>query len=156
MRPRPLDELLKKAHVPFTVFHHPAAFGAEHEAALSHVPGRSWAKTVVCFADDDPILAVVPAHLMVNLEALRLLAGATTLRLAREQELLALCPDCEVGAVSPFSVSRTVPVFVHRSLVGEPDLVFNAGTHTDAIRMHYGDFAELTRPVVGVIGQRQR
>jgi hypothetical protein len=26
-----------------------------------------------------------------------------------------------------------------------------AGTHTDEIQLHYGDFAELTRPVVGSI-----
>jgi len=156
VRPRPLDEFLKKAHVPFTAFRHPAAFGAQHQAALSHVPGRTWAKTVVCFAGEEAILAIVPAHLLVDLEALRLLAAATTLRLAREPELVALCPDCEVGAISPFSVGRTLRAFVDRSLVGEPDLVFNAGTHTDAIRMHYGDFAELTRPVVGTIGQRRR
>jgi hypothetical protein len=28
-------------------------------------------------------------------------------------------------------------------------MVFNAGTHTDAIRMNYWDFAELAKPVVG-------
>jgi len=156
VRQRPLDAFLKKAHIPFTAFRHPAAFSAQRGAALSHVPGRSWAKTVICFADEEPVLAVVPAHLLVDLEALRLLAAVTTLRLASEQELIDLCPGCEVGAISPFSVSRNLPVFVDRSLVGEPELVFNAGTHTDAIRMHYGDFAELTRPIVGTIGQRRR
>lgn len=156
MRQRPVDAFLKKARVPFTAFRHPAAFSAQREAALSHVPGRSWAKTVICFADEEPVLAVVPAYLLVDLEALRLLAVATTLRLACEQELSDLCPGCEVGAISPFSISRNLPVFVDRSLVGDPELVFNAGTHTDAIRMHYGDFAELTRPIVGTIGQRRR
>ena len=38
-----------------------AALGAQHEAQLAHVPGRSWAKTVVCWADDEPLLVVVPA-----------------------------------------------------------------------------------------------
>ena len=155
MRPRPLVEILKKAHVPFTAFRHPAAYSAQHEAALSHVSGRSWAKTVICLADDEPLLAVVPAHLMVDLEALRELAAVATLRLACEPELAALYPDCEVGAISPLAIGRSVRVFVDRSLVGEPDLVFNAGTHTDAVRMHYGDFAELTRPTVGRIGQRR-
>ena len=156
MRQRPLDAFLKKARIPFTAFRHSAAFSAQREAALSHVPGRSWAKTVICFADEQPVLAVVPAHLLVDLEALRLLAVVTTLRLASEQELVDLCPGCEVGAISPFSIGWNVPVFVDRSLVGDPELVFNAGTHTDAIRMHYGDFAELTRPIVGTIGQRRR
>ena len=32
-------------------------------------------------------------------------------------------------------------------------MVFNAGTHTEAICMHYGDFAELAKPVVGAFGR---
>jgi hypothetical protein len=32
-------------------------------------------------------------------------------------------------------------------------MVFNAGTHTDAIRMHYGDFVDLSHPVVGVFAR---
>jgi len=30
--------------------------------------------------------------------------------------------------------------------------VFNAGTHTDSLCMHYGDFADIVRPVVGSFG----
>ena len=156
MRPRSLDESLRKAHIPFTAFQHPAAYSAQKEAALAHVPGRCWAKTVLCVADDRPILAVVPAHLLVDLEQLRTLAEVKTLRLAGERELVELCPDCEVGAISPFVARERLPLFVDRSFVGEPEMVFSAGTHTDAIRMHYDDFAELTQPVVGNIGQRRR
>ena len=152
MRPRSLDDFLRHAHVPFTTFQHAAAFSAQQQAALSHVPGRSWAKTVICFAGDEPIAAVVPAHLRVDLEALRALASAETLRLAREGELADICPDCELGAVSPFTSRWSLRVFVDQSFVGEPEMVFNAGTHTDAIRIHYGDFCVLTRPIVGVIG----
>jgi Ala-tRNA(Pro) deacylase len=152
VRPRTLDEYLKNAHVPFTTFRHAAAFSAQKEAALSHVPGRSWAKTVICFADDEPIAAVVPAHVTVDLERLRLLAGAAVMRLACEPELGAMFPDCELGAVSPFATAQRLRIFVDCSFVGDPDMVFSAGTHTDAIRMHYGDFADLTNPVVGSLG----
>jgi Ala-tRNA(Pro) deacylase len=151
VRAQSLDELLKNAHVPFTAFQHPLTFGAQYAAALSHVPGRSWAKTVICVADDQLVAAIVPAHLLVDLERLRLLAGAATLRLAREAELVDLCPDGELGATSPFASRCRGRVFVDRSFVGEPDMVFSAGTHTDAIRMHYWDFAELTQPTVGEI-----
>jgi Ala-tRNA(Pro) deacylase len=154
VRPRSLDEFLKNAHIPFTTFRHAAAFSAQHEAAVSHVPGRSWAKTVICFAGEEPIAAVVPAHLMVDLERLRVLACAAALRLACEKELADFCPDWELGAVSPFMSQLRLRVFVDQSFVGEPEMVFSAGTHTDAIRIHYGDFAELTHPVVGAIGTR--
>src|SRR5439155_2240721 len=32
-------------------------------------------------------------------------------------------------------------------------MVFNAGTHTEAICMHYGDFAELAKPIVGALSR---
>ncbi len=154
MRPRSLEKFLREARVPYTTFTHPEAFTAQDEAALSHVPGRSWAKVVVCVADNDLILAVVPAPSLVNLEQLRVLAGARALRLADEHEFNTLYPDCEVGAMPPFGLGSRFPqrVFVDARLVGEPEMVFNAGTHTDAIRMHYRDFADLVHPVVGAIG----
>ena len=75
------------------------------------------------------------------------------MRLAREEEIAALYPECEVGAMPPFGAVYGHRVFVDRCLVGEPEMVFNAGTHTEAICMHYGDFAELAKPVVGAFGR---
>lgn len=154
MRPRSLDAFLTKARVPYTAFTHPAAYAAQREAALSHVPGRCWAKTVVCIAGDEPILAIVPAHLMVDLNRLAALTDGHTPRLATEQEFAELWPECEPGAISPFLSGRPLRVFVDQTLVGEPDMVFSAGTHTDAIRMHYGDFAELLHPTIGSFARR--
>ena len=153
MRPRSLDQFLQRARVPYTTFKHPEAFTAQGEAAVSHVPGRSWAKIVVCIADAEPILAVLPAPFRLDLEQLRILTGACVLRLASEAEFQQLYPDCEPGAMPPFGNLYPQRVFVDQSLVGETDMAFNAGTHTDAIRMHYADFAELANPVVGVIGR---
>lgn len=154
MRPRSLDRFLRDARVPYTAFTHPEAFTAQDEAAVSHVPGRSWAKVVICLADDELIVAVVPAPSLVDLQELRTLAGARALRLADEREFRGLHPDCEVGAMPPFGFGDRFPrrVFVDGRLVDEPELVFNAGTHTDAIRMHYRDFADLVHPLVGAIG----
>src|ERR1044071_1694275 len=81
MRPLSLDSFLRDARIPFTTFQHPPAFTAQEEAAVSHVPGNCWAKIVVCLADEELILVVVPAHRMVDLDALRLLSGAGMVRL---------------------------------------------------------------------------
>jgi prolyl-tRNA editing enzyme YbaK/EbsC (Cys-tRNA(Pro) deacylase) len=42
---------------------------------------------------------------------------------------------------------------VDSSFVGNPEMVFNAGTHTDALCMHYNDFAEIVRPTVGTFAK---
>ncbi len=142
-------ELLKRERIPYTWFRHKPTYTAQEEAAVSHIRGHSWAKVVICMLDEQPAQAVLPAHYVIDLEQLRILAGATTMRLAREEELAELYPDYEVGAMPPFGAIHGHRVFVERCLVGEWEMVFNAGTHTDAIRMHYFDFAELAKPTVG-------
>jgi Ala-tRNA(Pro) deacylase len=44
-------------------------------------------------------------------------------------------------------------VFVDESLGEQEEVVFNAGTHRDAIRMGYRDFVEMTNAVVGRFGR---
>lgn len=144
-----VQEFLRCANVAYAVVPHPAAFGAREEAAIMHVPGRDWAKAVVCFADGQPIQAVVPADLEVGLARLAILAGASTVRLAREDELRWLYPDCERGAVPPLGPVYRHPIFVDSMLAAEEQIAFSGGTHHDAIQMRYEDFALLVHPKVG-------
>jgi Ala-tRNA(Pro) deacylase len=59
-----------------------------------------------------------------------------------------------VGAAPPFGTMYGHRVFVEQCFVGEPEMVFNAGTHTESLCMHYSDFAEMVKPVVGTFGVR--
>ena len=144
-----VQEFLRRANVGYSVFPHPPAYTAQEEAAVTHVPGRDWAKAVICFADGEPIQAVVPADLAVDLNRLMMLCGAETLRLAREDELEWLFPDCERGAMPPLGPLYKQRVFVDESLASEEQIVFNGGTHGDAVCMRYDDFATIAHPVVG-------
>lgn len=149
-----VQEFLRKSNVAYTVFPHVPAYTAQEEAAVTHIPGRDWAKAVICFADDEPIQAVVPADLAVNLGRLLPLAGAETIRLAREDELEWLFPECERGAMPPLGPLYRQRVFVDETLAAEEQIVFNAGTHRDAVSMRYEDFAALTHPIVGRFARR--
>ena len=152
--PASIENFLKERGIPFQVLTHRKAYTAQEEAAVSHVPGGEWAKTVVCMADDVPVLAVLPALFNVDTEQLARLASAKKVRLATEKELAPLFKECEPGAMPPFGCLYGQRVFVERSLAGDPEIVFNAGTHVEAIRMRYDDFAKLTSPVVGEFGHR--
>jgi prolyl-tRNA editing enzyme YbaK/EbsC (Cys-tRNA(Pro) deacylase) len=56
----------------------------------------------------------------------------------------------------PFGMMHGHRVYVERCFVGEPELVFNAGTHTDSLCMHFSDFADIVRPIVGSFGVAPR
>ncbi len=146
--PVPIREFLRDRHIDFRVVTHPTAYTAQEEAAVSHVPGREWAKTVVCFADTEPILAVLPAHYSVDFDRLRTMAGASRSRLATEAEMVGLYPGCEAGAMPPLGPLYGQRVFVDASLAADLEVVFNAGTHVDAVRMRYDAFVALTGATV--------
>ena len=149
-----VQEFLRRANVPYSVFPHIRAYTAQEEAAVTHVPGRDWAKAVICFVDGEPIQAVVPADLEVDLDLLAVLACARTIRLASEDELRWLYPDCERGAMPPLGPLYRQIVYVDETLAVEEQIVFNGGTHGDAVSMRYEDFAAIARPIVGRFARR--
>ena len=61
-----IQEFLRRADVAYTVLPHPRAYTAKQEAAAVSVPERFWAKVVTCFADGEPVQAVVPADCDVD------------------------------------------------------------------------------------------
>ena len=144
-----IHEFLREARVPYTVVPHRPAFSAQEEAAAAHVQGRDWAKVVICFVDGQPIEAVLPAPLVVSLDRLLDLAGGSEIRLAEEHELRRLFPELEPGATPPLGPLYRQAVFVDVALASEPEIVFNSGTHTEAIAMRWADFARSVRPIVG-------
>jgi Polymer-forming cytoskeletal/Aminoacyl-tRNA editing domain len=74
--------------------------------------------------------------------------------LATEQEFSSLFPDCELGAMPPFGSLYNLPVYVDESLAADEAIVFNAGTHRDAIRMRFDDFVRLAKPRVCSFAQQ--
>lgn len=132
---------------------HSPAFTAQAVAATLHVSGRELAKTVVLTAGTETFLAVLPAHYHVDTKKLSALVGKPV-RLATEDEFVALFPDCELGAMPPLGQLYNLTVFVDESLAADEEIVFNAGTHRDAIRMAYADFARLANPRVAPLAAR--
>lgn len=144
-----IHQFLHQAHVPYAVVPHPPAYTAQEEAAATQVSERDWAKVVVCFIDEEPVEAVVPAPAYVNLDRLLELAGGTSIRIATEEELRRLFPHCEVGAMPPLGPLYGQTVYVDALTALEPEIVFNAGTHRDAIAMRWVDFVKMVNPIVG-------
>lgn len=145
-----LKKFLEDNGVDYETIPHTTAYTAQGVAASVHVRGRELAKSTVVKVDGRFGLAVLPAPLRVDLEALRRLAGANSVSLATEPEFQGLFPGCEVGAMPPFGNLYGLPVWADEALRKDPVIVFNAGTHREAIRMSFADFARLVKPTMGV------
>lgn len=62
--------------------------------------------------------------------------------------------DCDVGAMSPLGHLYNVPVYFDSALAEQERIVFNAGTHTDAISMTIEDHVRAANPIVADIARR--
>ncbi len=153
--PTKLLEFLNHGKVQYEVIHHPVAFTAQELAAIEHVKGRNHAKVVIVIAGDRKLMAVLPADHRVDLAKLDQILGQRTM-LATETDLQAQFPDCAVGTMPPFGSLYGLPTYVDRSLTDAEFIVFEGGTHTDAVRMSYADYARLAQPQVAEFAVKLR
>lgn len=148
-----LKEFLDKNKVKYEAKKHAEVYTAQEIAHAQHVPGRYLAKSVIVKVDDKMVMFVLPSNLMIDMPRLKKLTGAKVLRLSTEEEFANLFPGCEIGAMPPFGNLYNVPVCVDKSLTADEFIVFNAGTHTDTIKVKYKDFEKLVKPKVAEFGQ---
>jgi Ala-tRNA(Pro) deacylase len=145
---RKLKEFLDENRVKYVTISHSLAYTAQEIAASAHVPGKELAKTVIVKADGRMVMAVLPASLKLNFDLLASRMAAKKAELATEKEFKQLFPDCELGAMPPFGNLYGMDVFVAESLTEDKEIVFNAGSHTELIRLPYEDFSRLVKPNV--------
>ena len=143
-----LKEFLDREKIQYVSVQHSPAYLAQEVAAASHVSGRNFAKTVVAHVEGQPAMFVMPANRKLLLAELREMLEPQRVRLATEEEFKNLFPDCEMGAMPPFGNLYGMDVYVAPSLAAEPEIAFNAGTHTEVIKMAYQDFERLVQPKV--------
>ncbi len=143
-----LIRLLTDNQIPFQSLKHHQAYTAQEIAAEQKVPGNQLAKVVMVKAEDQMAMLVIPATHRVNFRKLAEVLGCPEVRLAEEKEFSGLFLDCYPGAMPPFGNLYHIPVYVDRSLTEDPEIVFNAGTHSDTLKIRYADYARLVSPLV--------
>ncbi len=148
MPAKKLKEFLDENKVKYVVLTHSTAYTALEIAAAAHIRGKELAKTVMILIDGKMAMAVLPAKYTISFEHLQKKLGAQKIELAAEGQFKDKFPDCEVGAMPPFGNLYGMDVFVDQSLTEDEEIAFNAGSHSELIRMSYGDFARLVKPIV--------
>ena len=141
-----LQDYLKQQGVAFEVRQHRPAYTAQEVAAEEHVSGDCTAKAVVVQADGKYLMCVLPASYKLDMERVSAATKAKKVRLADEGELAKLFPDAEVGAAPPIGSLYNLPTFVDQHLANSEQIIFQAGTHREAVRMKYRDWEKLTDP----------
>ena len=148
MPARKLKEFLDKEKVKYVNIMHSTAYTAQEVAASAHVTGREFAKTVIVELDGQMAMAVLPANRKIVLQDLREVTGSDQVKFASEEQFRQRFPECETGAMPPFGNLYGMEVYVSESLTQNEEIAFNAGSHTEIIRMKFTDFERLVQPKV--------
>lgn len=148
-----LREFLDSNQVKYVTISHSVAYTAQEIAASAHIRGKELAKTVMVMLDGELAMAVLPASHQLDLDKLKAVAGAASVRLATEAEFKDKFPGCETGAMPPFGNLYGMKVFADETLTQDEEIAFNAGTHSELIRLAWADYARLVQPVIAQLAR---
>lgn len=151
-----LKEALDEAKISYEVYNHALAYTAQEIAAKQHFPGKEMAKVVMLDVDGMLVMGVIPGSRKISLDMVRANLGAKKARLATEDEFIARFPSCEIGAMPPFGNLFGLKVYVDPALEQDEYIYFNAGNHTQTVRLKYADFAWLAKPQVARLVEERK
>lgn len=143
-----LKSYLDDNNIKYVSIIHSQAYTAQETAQSAHIPGKEMAKTVIVKSGDDLVMLVLPASEKVDLDLVKGATRSDSVQLASEQDFKDLFPNCETGAMPPFGNLYGMPVYVEESLSRNKNIAFNAGSHTELIKLTYKDFNRLVKPKV--------
>ncbi len=143
-----IKEYLTDNGIMFEVIKHSPSITAPQTAASAHISGSDLAKTVIVKADDRMVMIVEPANDKVDLESLKHQIHAHSVELANEGEFRDLFPNCELGAMPPLGNLYGLDVYISEHLTRNDKIAFNAGTHSELVKISYSDFADLVSPKI--------
>lgn len=143
-----LKEFLDQHSVKYQTITHSTAYTSQEIAASAHIPGQQMAKVVMVKTDEKMIMAVLPASHIADLRRIQEITGAQHVQLAPESEYAPIFNDCEPGAMPPFGNLYNIDVLVSTPLSDDQQIMFNAGSHRELVKISYEDFHKMVKPQI--------
>jgi len=143
-----LIDHLSDQQAKFTLESHSKAFTSQEVAQRMHVHGLNMGKVVVVVCDGYLALCLLPAHFHVDCISMAEEIGVSEIRLALESEFSGHFPQCELGAIPPFSALWQMPVYMSFAFDITQDLVFNAGNWSEVVRMPCNEYIRIEQPKI--------
>ena len=151
-----LIDFLETQAIPYRRCSHLPTHTAQEEACAEHLPGSRVAKVVVLMANERPAMLVLAADRHVDFDRARSLLRRESIRLAREDELAQLFPDCELGAMPPFGNWYGIPVICDADLAREWDVTFYLGRHDESVTIPTWALERFSHAEVVPLAERTR
>ena len=139
-----VEDYMARCGAKFEVVTHPRSRTSMETAELAHVPGDRVVKSVILEDEEGMLMAVLPSTCSVRLGQL----GKDMhrrLRLATEDELGEVFPDCRIGAIPPLGTAYGVRTVMDDTLASQSEVYFEGGDHECLVHMSGEQFMALMR-----------
>lgn len=147
-------DYLDESHVRYSITEHRPEYSAQVVAAEEHERGRYVAKPVIVKAGSDYVMCFLAAPHKLVFDKLRQFLGVQDVKMATEDEIRELFPDCEEGAEPPFGNLYGIRMIVDEALGCNDHIAFQAGSHDHAVHMKTEDYLLLVQPELADIAYR--
>lgn len=144
-----LQEVLDAHGVPYDVMRHPPVYTSQQAAEVRGTRLSSGAKALICKADAQFVMLVLPADKRLDSKRIRRDESIRSLRFARPEEVYQQT-NLTPGAIPPLGSLFGLPTWCDETLGAEPTINFNAGDHGISISMRFDDYVSVERPKLGV------
>lgn len=139
-----LQEYLSDRHIDYDVVTHERTSSSLQTARASHISSDSVAKGVVLTREGGYVIAVLPASCRVQLGAIEKMLQCPV-RLATEEEISGLFPDCEAGAVPAIGAAYALDCVVDDNLEAQTEIYLEGGDHRSLIHLPRERFSDLMK-----------
>lgn len=129
-----LTQFLTRVGARYDLVPHDTTASSIRSAEACHISADCLAKAVVLLDDDGYLLAVLPASHHLRFDDLEE-QGHWPVRMATEQEIEELFPDCAPGAVPPIGAAYGLKTLVDESIAELPEIYFEGGDHKTLVHM---------------------
>jgi len=125
---------------------HEPVLTSEQAAKVRGVPLKTGVKAMVMKTlEGSFFLTLVPADRKVDMRLMAKLEGASSVFMATPEEVMKLT-GCMVGAVPPFGHKTRLRTYMHRAILENEWVNFNAGVRTRSVRMKAKDLKGIIKP----------
>ena len=156
MSPSRLRRYLDKRSIQYKLVPHSLIATAQGVTVDVHVSRHELAKTVMVKADGELAMAIFPASLRIDLKLFKREAGFRLVKLVTEDAFHQRFPQTEAGAMPSLGSLYGVEIFADEKLSRNKEVIFNACSHHELVRMPWRDFEKLTRPKIISLAKRRR
>ncbi len=140
--PANVKKYLDKKMAKYDSLAHKTVYTAYDAAQTLQRELKEIAKNLLIAADKAYIIAVVPAHMRVDLGRLKKALKVKKVSIPKESIMIKVF-KVKPGALTAFGGLHNAEVWVDKSLLKTKEIILSAGNFTDSIRMKAKDFIEL-------------